>query len=76
MYFSDEPEIIENWFQDEIIRQRINIKTFERKNMFEAVSSTRIREAFLSDDMEYVRKSVPDAVWKRYDVIKGILEKV
>ncbi len=69
MYFSDEPEIIENWFQDEIIRPRIEIKTFERNNMFEAVSSTKIRNAFLDDDKEYIEKSVPNAVMKRYDEI-------
>lgn len=76
MYFSDEPEIIENWFQDEIIRPRIEIKTFERNTMFEAVSSTKIRNAFLNGDKEYIKKSVADAVIKRYDKIKEILNEV
>lgn len=76
MYFSDKPEIIENWFQDEIIRPRIEIKTFERNNMFEAVSSTKIRNAFLNNDKEYIEKSVPNAVIKRFDEIKQILDEV
>lgn len=76
MYFSDEPGIIENWFQDEIIRKRINLKIFERDNMFEAVSSTKIRNAFLNKDKEYIQKSVPDAVMRRFDTIYEILEEV
>ena len=76
MYFSDEPEIIENWFQDPIIRKRIEIKTFKRNEMFEAVSSTKIRNAFLNNDKEYINLSVPNAVLKRFDKIKGIIDKV
>ncbi len=76
MYFSDEPAIIENWFQDEKIRKRITLKIFERKNMFEDVSSTKIRNAFLNNDRAYIEKSVPEAVLKRFDEIKNILEKV
>lgn len=76
MYFSDEPEIIENWFQDKTIRERIEIKTFERNTMFEAVSSTKIRNAFLNGDKEYIERSVPNAVIKRYSKIKEVLDKV
>jgi len=76
MYFSDEPEIIENWFQDKTIRKRIDIKTFERDKLFEAVSSTKIRNAFLDNDKEYIEKSTPKAVYRRFDKIKDIIEKV
>lgn len=76
MYFSDEPEIIENWFQDEKIRGRIDIRTYKRDEMFEAVSSTKIRNAFLNDDKEYIKKSVPEEVFKRYDVIRDIINEV
>lgn len=76
MYFSDEPEIIENWFQDEDIRRRINIKTFERDKMFEAISSTKIRNAFLNNDKEYIDKSVPNAVTEEFDTIKQIIDEV
>lgn len=76
MYFSDEPEIIENWFQDEKIRGRINIKTYERKEMFEAISSTKIRNAFLNEDNDYIERSVPKAVFRRFNEIKDIIDKV
>lgn len=73
MYFSDEPEIIENWIQDENIKERIELKLFKRSNMFEAISSTKIRNAFINNDKKYIEKSVPKAVIKRYDIIREIL---
>lgn len=76
MYFSDEPEIIENWFQDEEIKSRVTLKIFERDEMFEAVSSTKIRNAFLNNDEEYIKRSVPNAVIRRFDIIKDIMDKV
>ena len=76
MYFSDEPEIIENWFQDKTIRERIEIKTFERKNMFQNISSTKIRNAFFNNDKEYIKKSVPNAVMKEFESIKKIIDEV
>lgn len=76
MYFSDEPEIIENWFQDETIRERIDLKTFERKNMFQDVSSTKIRNAFLNGDKDYISKSVPNAVIREFEKIKRIIDEV
>ena len=76
MYFSDDREIIENWFEDEEIRKRINLKIFERASMFDAVSSTKIRNAFLNGDREYIKNSVPNAVEKHFDLIKSIIDKV
>ena len=35
--------------------------------MFEAISSTKIRNAFLNNDMGYIKKSVPEEVYKRLD---------
>lgn len=75
MYFSDEKEIIESWFE-KYIRERINIVLFKRKEMFEAVSSTKIREAFVKEDKEYIIKSCPKAVLRRYDEIKKIIQEV
>ena len=49
IYFSDDSEIIKDWFDEELM-QRINFRLFKRKDMFEGVSSTKIREAFLKDD--------------------------
>ncbi len=75
IYFSDDREIIEKWFED-TLKARITFRLFERDNMFNAVSSTKIRQAFLDSDKEYIEKSCPNAVIKRFDEIKDILEKV
>lgn len=75
IYFSDNKDIIDNWFETKI-RERIIFKLFERDKMFNAISSTKIREAFLQDNKEYIKKSCPDSVIKRYDEIKEILERV
>lgn len=74
MYFSDDPEIIENWFQDKQIRERIKIKTYERANLFEAISSTLLRQAFIENNIEYIQNHTPKAVTKRYKQIKQIIQ--
>ncbi len=73
MYFSDDRAIIEDWLRDETVKHRIELKIFERENMFNAVSSTKIRQAFLDGDKEYIYKSVPNAVYRRFDEIKKII---
>lgn len=75
IYFSDEKELIQSWFEEEL-QERINFRLFERNNMFDAVSSTKIRQAFLDDNREYIEKSCPDAVIRRYDEIKRIIKGV
>ncbi len=75
IYFSDSPEIIKGWFDDELI-ERINFRLFERKNMFQGVSSTQVREAFLNNDREYIEKSCPNAVLKRYQELERIIKEV
>ena len=74
-YFSDDKQIIENWFED-MLWSRITFRLFERDNMFEAVSSTKIRNAILNGDTKYIPKSCPNAVLKRLDKIKETIEKV
>jgi len=75
IYFSDEPKLIKSWFEKEL-QDRIIFRLFERNNMFDAVSSTKIRQAFIDEDKEYIQKSCPNAVVKRYDELRKILKKV
>ena len=75
IYFSDEKKIIEAWFED-YLKQRITFRIFERNKMFEAVSSTKIRQAFLDDNKEYIEKSCPNAVIKRYKELQKIIKDV
>lgn len=75
IYFSDEKEIIEKWFEDSL-KPRINFRLFERKDMFQGISSTKIREAFLNNDKKYIEESCPEAVIKRYEEIRNIIKEV
>ncbi len=74
-YFSDDKKIIEDWFED-MIKERITFRLFQRNNMFEAVSSTKIRNAFLDSNKTYIEESCPEAVIKRFDIIKETIEEV
>ncbi len=74
-YFSDSKDVIDKWFEP-VIRRRINFRLFERDKMFNAISSTKIREAFFKGDKEYIEKSCPKAVVKRYDEIRNIIKIV
>lgn len=75
IYFSDEKELIQSWFEEEL-QKRINFRLFERDKMFDAVSSTKIRQAFLDDNRKYVEDSCPDAVLRRYEELKQIIKEV
>lgn len=67
MYYSDEPEVIKAWFDDNI-QKNVNYKFLERKDVFDGLSSTKTREALLSfteKDQEYLKKHLPLAVYRR-----------
>ena len=74
-YYPDDEELIKSWFEEEL-QNRIHFRLFERNNMYNAVSSTKIRQAFLDNNAEYIKSSCPMAVINRYDEIKEIIEKV
>lgn len=72
-YSSEEPEKIKGWFEEEI-RERINFKFFSRKNSFEGLSATKIREAILNDDIEYIKKYCPNCVLKNRIKLKELIK--
>ena len=71
-YCSEEPEMIKGWFEDEL-RERINFRFFSRDNEFNGLSATKIREAILSDDDEYIKKYCPKEVIDRKLYLKEML---
>lgn len=50
-YYNDDIKIVENWFEPEILR-RITIKNVVRTD---DISSTKVREAILNKDYEYLK---------------------
>lgn len=68
-YCSEEPSKIKGWFENEL-KSRINFRFFSRDNKFNNLSATRVREAILEDNIEYIKKYCPTIILQRKDEIK------
>lgn len=68
-YSSENPEMIKGWFEEEL-RERINFRFFSRENEFNGLSATKVREAILRDDDEFIKNNCPMEVFERKDFIK------
>ena len=71
LYYNDDTEVVKNWFTPELL-ERITIKHAERTR---DVSSTKIREAILSSDMEYLKDNLSPSVLSQYDKMREKLLK-
>lgn len=72
-YCSEDPEMIKGWFEDEL-KERINFRFFSRDNEFKGLSATKIREAILNDNDEYIKKYCPSVIMERKNFLRGIVE--
>lgn len=73
IYYSDDPNIILDWFEDYLKKpERISFRFFERKKIFEGLSATKIRKAFETNDIEYIKKYCPAPVIENIDLLKKI----
>ena len=78
LYYSDNPEIVKRWFDDEV-KNYISFCFLDRKKVFEGLSSTKIREALLNftdADKKYLYKFLPEAVFERVEELREIILKV
>ncbi len=64
-YSSENPKIIKGWFEEELI-QRINFRFFSRENEFNGLSATKVREAIIRNDDEFIRKNCPKEVFETF----------
>ena len=76
IYYSDDPKILDDWFNDTEVREFITYRNFERSKLFEGLSSTKIRNAFINDDIDYIKEYCPESVQKRFDYLKKYYENV
>ena len=72
-YCAEEPTKIKGWFEEEI-KSRINFRFFSRENEFNGLSATKIREAILEDNLEYIKKYCPLIVVNRRKELKEIIK--
>lgn len=78
LYYSDDPAILDSWFKNTEVYQYITYRNFERNNIFEGLSATKIRQAFIDNDIEYIKKYCPNSVVNRFELLssyyKGVTE--
>lgn len=72
-YSSEEPDKIKGWFEDKI-NKRINFKFFSRENEFNGLSATKIREAIVNDNIDYIEKYCPTIIMERREELKEIIK--
>ena len=76
IYYSDDPSILDSWFKGTEVEQYITYRNFERNNLFDGLSSTKIRNAFIENNINYIKKYCPEPVVKRFDLLKTYYEDV
>lgn len=69
IYYSDDPAILDSWFKGTEIADAITYRLFERSNMMDGLSATKIRQAFIDGNKEYIKKYCPEPVVKRFDML-------
>lgn len=76
IYYSDDPKILDSWFNDTEVRVYITYRNFERSSIFEGLSSTKIRNAFIEDNEDYIKEYCPESVQKRFVYLKKYYQDV
>lgn len=73
VYYSDDPAIILDWFEDYLKKpDRISFRFFERNQIFDGLSATKIRRAFETGDVGYIKKYCPAPVVENMELLKNI----
>lgn len=69
IYYNDDPSIIKGWFASEV-KDYITLELLDRSQYYGGLSATKIRDAIIKNNMEYVCKYCPMAVVTRMDIIR------
>lgn len=76
IYYSDDPAILDSWFKNTEVFPYITYRNFEREKLFEGLSSTKIRRAFIEQDMEYIARYCPESVVSRFAYLSSYYKGV
>lgn len=76
LYYSDDVAILDSWFNSTEVRQYIIYRNFERSNIFEGLSATKIRQAFIDGDRDYINEFCPNSVASRFDYLASYYKDV
>lgn len=75
IYYNDDLEIINSWFNSEV-KGYITIRHLERSEMFNGLSATKIREAILKQDLDYLSTYLPEPVFADFNFLYGYYKQV
>ena len=76
LYYSDDVAILDSWFNSTEVRQYITYRNFERSNIFEGLSATKIRQAFIDGNRDYINEFCPGSVTNRFDYLASYYKDV
>lgn len=76
LYYSDDVAILDSWFSGTEVRQYITYRNFERSNIFEGLSATKIRQAFIDGNRDYINEFCPDSVSSRFDYLDSYYKDI
>lgn len=71
-YYSDKPEIALSWFDDRV-RNPICFKFLSR---VDNINATQVREYLLDSNIKELKKSLPDYVFERKDILRDLIIEV
>lgn len=54
LYYSDDISILDSWFKNTEVYPFITYRNFERSKLFDGLSATKIRTAFMEHDKDYI----------------------
>ncbi len=78
LYYSDGIDNLNSWF-DEEIKQYVEYRLFERSSLFAGLSATKIRQAFVDDNKEYIKQFCPKVIMDNFDYLRsyylGVVDK-
>lgn len=70
LYYSDGIEYLDKWFKDTEVEQYIEYRLCDRSTMFDGLSATKIRNAFVGNDLEYIKKYCPPIVADSFNYLR------
>lgn len=76
IYYSDDPAILDSWFKGTEVEKYITYRNFDRSNLFEGLSATKIRNAFIENDKAYIEKFCPKSVVNRFEELQTYYQNV
>lgn len=74
IYYSDGFEIITTWFPSFLLKNNVSLSLLARGTTVDGISATAIRKMIIEEDMDNLKKYVPECVFENASTIKKHIE--